>query len=96
MQSVVYRNGAVWGVQGIFLPAGAPVRSAVQWVQVSQLGNLLQGGRLDDAVSPYISYAFPSIAVNKNDDALIGYSRFSAQQYASANYSFRAASDPLV
>ena len=95
MQSVVYRNGAVWGVHGIFLPAGAPVRSAVQWVQVSQFGDLLQGGRLDDAAAPYISYAFPSIAVNKNNDALIGYSRFSAQQYASANYALRTAADPL-
>jgi hypothetical protein len=34
-------------------------------------------------------YAFPSIAVNKYNDVLIGYSRFSSNQYASANYSFR-------
>src|SRR5260221_10076984 len=32
---------------------------------------------------------YPSIAVNANNDVLIGYSRFSASQYASANYSFR-------
>ena len=39
--------------------------------------------------------AFPSVAVNKNGDALLGYSRFGASQYASANYSFRAGGDPL-
>ena len=30
-----------------------------------------------------------------NDDVLIGYSRFSASQYASANYSFRAPADAV-
>src|SRR5439155_13658225 len=40
-------------------------------------------------------YAFPSIAVNKNNDVLIGYSSFSDTQYAGSNYSFRAATDPL-
>jgi len=32
-------------------------------------------------------YAYPSIAVERDSDVLIGYSRFSASQYASANYS---------
>ncbi|MGB7925396.1 MAG: proprotein convertase P-domain-containing protein [Pyrinomonadaceae bacterium] len=31
--------------------------------------------------------------MNKNNDVLIGFSRFSAQQYASANYAFRAGTD---
>ena len=39
-------------------------------------------------------YAYPSIAVNRNGDVLVGYSRFSATQHASANFSFRAAADP--
>jgi len=32
-------------------------------------------------------------AVNKQDDVLIGYSRFSPIQFASANYSFRTSND---
>ena len=35
------------------------------------------------------------MAVNASNDVLIGYSRFSAFQYASGNYSFRFATDPL-
>jgi hypothetical protein len=39
-------------------------------------------------------YAFPSIAVNRFGDALIGYSRFGTNQYASANYSLHALNEP--
>lgn len=97
MQNVAYRNGTVWATHTIFLPADAPTRSAVQWAQIDPSdGSILQAGRIDDGdgVSPQMFYAFPSIAVDVNDDALIGYSRFSAQQYASANYALRRAFDP--
>jgi hypothetical protein len=97
MQSVVYRNGTVWAAHTVFLPAGAPTRSAVQWMQLDPFtGDVLQVGRIEDTngVAPQVFYAFPSIAVNANDDALIGYSRFSVQQYASANYALRRAFDP--
>ncbi len=94
IQNTVFRNGSLWCVQSIFLPAGgAATRSAIQWWQLSTSGNILQRGRLDDP-SGNIFYGFPSIAVNQNNDVLIGYSRFSASQYAGASYSFRAASDP--
>ena len=53
----------------------------------------MQSGRIDDP-SGDTFYAYPSIAVNEYDDVLIGYSRFSADQYASANYAFRYGSDP--
>lgn len=42
-----------------------------------------------------IQYAYPSIAVNAHNDALIGYSRFSSTQFASADYAFREHSDAL-
>jgi hypothetical protein len=54
----------------------------------------LQFGRIDDGVPPLTFYAYPSLAVNKNNDVLIGYSRFSSSQFASANYSYRAGTDP--
>ena len=53
----------------------------------------MQSGRIDDP-SGDTFYAYPSIAVNEYDDVLIGYSRFSADQYASAIYAFRYGSDP--
>jgi subtilisin-like proprotein convertase family protein len=93
IQSVVYREGSLWAAQTIFLPNSAtPTRSSIQWWQISPAGAVQQRGRVDDPTGVKF-YAFPSIAVNKNKDVLIGYSRFSSQQYASANYSFRAGTD---
>jgi len=93
IQNVVYRNGSIWCAQTIFLPVSSPTRSAIQWWQLSTSGAIVQRDRIDDSTGNRF-YGFPSIAVNRNNDALIGYSRFSSSQYASANYSFRAASDP--
>ena len=39
-------------------------------------------------------FAYPTIAVNAQSDALLGYSSFSASQFTSAGYSVRLASDP--
>jgi hypothetical protein len=95
MQNLVYRNGSLWGVHTVFLPAGSsPARSAVQWWELSTSGSIRQRGRIDD-VTGNTFYAFPSIAVNRDNDVLIGYSRYSPTQYVSANYSFRAGTDAL-
>ncbi len=94
MLKVIYRNGTLWGAQTVFLPAGAPNRSSVQWWQLNVAGGVLQFGRVDDPVIPLTYYAYPSLAVNKNNDVLIGYSRFSSSQFASANYAYRASTDP--
>jgi hypothetical protein len=96
IQNVVYRNGSLWCVQTLFLPAGtSPTRSAIQWWQINPANNSIQQrGRIDDPTGNTF-YAFPSIAVNKDNDVLIGYSRYSASQYVTANYSFRAGTDPL-
>src|SRR5438552_15038314 len=88
MQSCSYRNAFLWCVHHIFLPAANPTRTAVQWWQLTTDGIIQQRGRVDDPTGPTF-YMYPSIAVNANNDVLIGYSRSSASQYASANYSFR-------
>jgi len=90
LQDVVYRNGSLWCAHTIFLPATNVTRSAVQWWQIQPgSGSILQRGRIDDSLGDNF-YAFPSIAVNKFNDVLIGYSSFSPTQYATASYSFRA------
>jgi hypothetical protein len=94
MQSAVYRNGSVWGTQNAFLPATNPTRSAVQWWQLTTTGTVTQFGRIDDPNGQNF-YAFPSIAVNSRGDAMVGYTRFSSAQFASANYTYRFANDPL-
>ena len=90
---VVFRNGLITAAHTLFLPAGgAPTRSAIQWWQLTTDGSVVSRGRLDDS-SGGTFYAFPSVAPNRNNDLLIGFSTFSAQTFASGGYVFRAASD---
>lgn len=90
--NVVVRNGYIWTTHTIFLPAADPTRAAVQWWQLKPDGTIVQQGQVDDP-SGETMYAFPSIAVNKRNEVLLGYNRFSADQYPSANYSYRLADD---
>jgi hypothetical protein len=94
MLKVVYRNGSLWAAQNAFLPASAPTRTAAQWWQFKPDGTVQQFGRVDDPTGA-LFFAYPSIAVNTQNDVLLGYSRFSASQFASADYSVRLATDPL-
>ncbi len=92
--NVIYRNGSLWFAHTVFLPAGgSPTHSAIQWWQVSPTFGVLQRGRIEDTNGTNY-YAFPSIAVNRFDDVLIGFSRYSSNQYVSANYAFQAFNDP--
>jgi hypothetical protein len=91
LASCVFRNGSLWTVHTVFLDA--PVRAAVQWWQVDTNGTIRQRGRVDDPAGQQ-HFAYPSIGVNADDDVVVGYSRFSPSQFASANYSFRGAADP--
>lgn len=92
---VVFRNGLITAAHTVFLPAGgAATRSAIQWWQLTSDGFIVQRGRLDDAAGQTF-YAFPTVAPNRNNDLLIGYSSYSAQQFASGGYVFRAGGDAL-
>ena len=92
IQNVVYRNGSIWATQNAFLPAVSPTHTAAQWWQFTSAGAVQQFGRVEDT-NALIFYAFPSIAVNSQNDALLGFSSFSASQFASASYAFRFAAD---
>jgi len=89
MEIVIFRNNKIWAVHHIFLPANNPQRAAVQWWELNTEGEILQRGRIEDTTNLY-SFAFPSIAVNANEDVLIGFGVFSSNQYAGAGYSFKA------
>ncbi len=92
MLNCVYRNGAVWMAHSVFLPAASPTRSSIQWWKLTTSGAITSRDRIDDA-SGTTFYAFPSISVNSNDDAVMGYSIFSSSMYASASYALKLASD---
>ncbi len=93
IENCVYRNGSLWFAQTVYLPAASPTRTAAQWWQIDPTsGTVQQFGRVDDPTGATF-YAYPTIAVNRNNDALLGYSSFSATQYPSASYSFRYGTD---
>lgn len=89
MENLVFRNDKLWAVHHIFLPANNPQRTAVQWWELALDGTVLQRGRIEDTTNLF-SFAFPTIAVNANEDIFIGHNACSETQYASAAYSFKA------
>ncbi|HTC95798.1 MAG TPA: hypothetical protein VK699_20310 [Terriglobales bacterium] len=98
--NVIYRNGTLWTAHPIYLPCCAsstpahpPTRSAIQWWQLDTSGDVLQRGLIDNPDGSYFR-SYPSIAVNQYNDALIGYARFSPNEFAGGFYSFHASSDP--
>ncbi len=94
IQYLVYRNGSLWTTQTVFMPdVGTTTRSSIQWWEISTAGAIVQRSRVDDPTNTNF-YAFPSIAVNSNDDVVLGYSKFSASMYASAYYTYRSTADP--
>jgi len=85
--SPVLRNGSIWAVQTIFVPADAPTRAAAQWWQVTPSGALIQRGVLEDP-SGAIFYTFPSIAVNVKNAVVISGTRLSATTFPSAYFAY--------
>ena len=95
IQNVVMRNGSIWATHHVGMPAIAPTHSAVRWLQIQpNPAVVLQQGTIDDPTGVNF-YGMPSIAVNSQGDALVGYTRTSVNQFASASYSARDATDPL-
>lgn len=93
IQNAIYRNGSIWATQTIFLPTSENrLISAIQWWELDTNGVVKQQGRIADSTGQNY-YAAPSLAVNRQNDLLIGYSSFSANTFVSANYAFRSASD---
>ena len=94
MRQVVVRDGKIWAAHAIFLPTIGAQRSSIQWWQLDTLGNILQRSLIDDPTN-IMHYNYPSIAVNKKNDVIIGYSSYSTGQFASAAYAIRRANDPI-
>ncbi len=92
MVNTIYRNGKIWAVHHIFLPANNPHRTAVQWWVLDTSGVVLERGRIEDPSNEY-HFAFPSIAVNRYEDMMIGHGVFSENQFASSGYSYKNHTD---
>ncbi len=94
VQSVVFRNNALWAAHAVFLPADAPARAAVQWWQLSTIGAIVQRGRIDGGPDDS-QYGYPSLAVNDRNDMLVGFAQFSNNDLPSGAYAYRSFRDPL-
>jgi hypothetical protein len=88
LMNAVYRDGYIWTAHCI----GLDGRAASRWykIDVSDI-SLDDYGTIEDSV---MYYFFPSIMVNANGDAIMGFSGSHAGQYAAAYYTGRLSSDP--
>jgi hypothetical protein len=100
--NAVFRNGHVYYAQTIGLPpgpgVGAITHTGVQWVELNTAGGFVQGGRIEDPRAlPWNGrhlYDFASLAVNAENDVLLGFSDFESDDFVDAAYAFRYGTDP--
>ncbi len=91
---LVYRNNKLWCAHTVFLPyPGTATRCSAMWWQMDTLANALQNGLVDDATTPSF-FAYTSIAVNANDDAMVGFSYCNSNMHPSAGYALHMHTDP--
>jgi hypothetical protein len=91
MLGACLRNGKLFCCHSVMLPAGGPSRSAIQLWEIDPSNwTVLNVTRIDDPAGA-VSYAFPSIAANTNNDVVIGHAMFSGAAHPSAAFSFRPA-----
>lgn len=95
IHSAVLRNGTIWATQAALYPAVNPSRMGINWWQLSTTGVVLARGTVEDTTGVH-HYAYPSLAVNRRNEALIGCTRFSATTYASAMYVFLPSGGPVI
>jgi hypothetical protein len=99
MANSVFRDGYIWTAHTVALSTTLRDHAAIYWWQVdASTGLLVQQGVIEDTTSDpqlRMHYYYPSIAVNKNHDVVIGYSGSSKNKYVGAYYSYRRGTDPL-
>jgi len=93
INNVYQRNGKIWCAHTAFLPAtGTPTRVSALWWQIDSNATPAQVGLIDDNTGVNY-YWFPSVAVNANDDALIGFATSSLNIHPSCGYSLHLHTD---
>jgi len=86
-KNLVFQNGCIWFSQAVNYEG----RSAVQWHQVKIDGTIVQSGLISSEKSNYIQ---TTLAVNKNDDVLVGFQETNEHMFISPRMAFRKAKDP--
>ncbi len=96
---MIQMNNKLWWAHPVFLPFSTttnPTRVSIQWWQTDTLGVPAQIGLIDDPSATNNNfYTFPTLAVNRSDDALIGFSVTSKLLHPSAGYALHMHTDPI-
>lgn len=85
-KNIVLQSGCIWFSQAVNIDG----RSAVQWHQVKLDGTFVQSGRIAHSKNSYIQ---TTLAVNKNNDVLIGFQETGPEMFISPRCCYRLASD---
>jgi hypothetical protein len=85
-KNLVVQGGHIWFSQAVNVDG----RSAVQWHQVKLDGTIVQSGRIAHKTNSYIQ---TTLAVNKNEDVLIGFQETGPGMFISPRCTFRLAGD---
>jgi len=96
--NAVFRNGRLWYTHSAGLPVAPAVanRTASFWYQLNPAAMptpIAQSGVIDPGDGEHVFY--PSISANRNNDAVIGFSRSDTTRYAEGAYAARRAGDVL-
>lgn len=83
-------NGNLWCTHTVFLPASNPSFCGPAWYQMDTTGSIIQNGTL---TTGGIFRYYPTIAVNRAENVLLGYTISDETRYATSAYAFRTASD---
>ncbi len=86
-KNLVVQSGCIWFSQAV----NCEGRSAVQWHQIKLDGTIVQTGLISSETSNYIQ---TTIAVNKNNDVLVGFQETNSEMFISPRMVFREANDP--
>jgi hypothetical protein len=86
-KNLVYQSGSIWFSQAV----NCEGHSAVQWHQIKSYdGTIQQTGLIK---SDTVNYIQTTIAVNKNNDVLIGFQEVNSNSFISPRFAYRLAKD---
>ena len=94
LTSICYRSGKLWASYNAYVPVANPTRVGIEWWQTDTIGAIQQNAMIEDATNANF-YVYPSIAVNANGDALMGFTNLGSAIHPSSGYCFRLSTDAL-
>lgn len=88
-KNLVLQNGSIWFSQAVSCEG----RTAVQWHQVNAKdGKIIQSGLIKSDTTNYIQ---TTLAVNKDNDVMIGFQETNANMFISPRFAYRKGKDKL-